>query len=113
VPPHLRRAAVSVGPGLVGPMTGASRRGIGRIRWERAPFLPALGRVFTQGRESAFSAAGGSLCRRNRALLVSVSALGASLVQASAGLDPIKILRPPSAYAGCGRGRLREVLGTA
>lgn len=39
------------------------------------PFLPALGRVFTPGRETAFPASGGSLGSRDPWLLVSVDAL--------------------------------------
>ncbi|SEE37014.1 hypothetical protein SAMN04489729_7266 [Amycolatopsis lurida] len=41
----------------------------------RTPFLPALGRVFTEGREAAFPATGGSLGSRDPWLLVSVNAL--------------------------------------
>jgi hypothetical protein len=45
----------------------------------RQPFLPALGRVFATGRETAFTAAGGSLGSRDPVLLVSVSALPARI----------------------------------
>jgi len=40
----------------------------------RQPFLPALGRVFVTGCETAFTAAGGSLGPRDPGLLVTVSA---------------------------------------
>ncbi len=61
--------------GLISPVTGASRRGIEPAAGQQRPFLPALGSVFTTGREAAISAAGGSLGSRFPALLVSVSAL--------------------------------------
>jgi hypothetical protein len=54
---------------------------MGRAAGLRQPFLPALGRVFTTGREAAFTAPGGSLGSRYPALLVSVNALAIRIVQ--------------------------------
>jgi hypothetical protein len=71
VPPRFRRP----GAASFRPVTGASRRGMGRAAGLRQPFLPALGRVFAAGREAAFTATGGSLGSRYPALLVSVNAL--------------------------------------
>nr|CEL22581.1 hypothetical protein [Kibdelosporangium sp. MJ126-NF4]CTQ89723.1 hypothetical protein [Kibdelosporangium sp. MJ126-NF4] len=52
VPPHFRRHNREGPGGLVQPDDGGEPAG---------HFLPALGRVFTTGREAAFPAAGGSL----------------------------------------------------
>ncbi len=61
VPPHFRRPRLAGNAASLSLVTGAGRRGIGRSRWPRQPFLPALGRVFAAGRKAAFSASGGSL----------------------------------------------------
>jgi hypothetical protein len=69
VPPRLHRhptAAASFVPDNGGQPAG---------HWAVRPFLPALRRVFTLGRDAAFPATGSSLGSRDPGLLVSVIAL--------------------------------------
>lgn len=70
VPPHFRRHMVATS---FRPSDGGWPAGHWTTR--RGSFLPALRRVFTTGRETAFPAPGGSLCSRDLWVLVSVNAL--------------------------------------
>src|ERR1022692_2904854 len=83
VPPHFRRRRWTGGC-LDRLITGASRRGIGPAAGSGGRFSPHSGGSSRSGREAAFSASGGSLLLAIPVLLVSVSALAATLPAAGA-----------------------------